>query len=168
MEYHSHVLTECVPEDANELEAAAEASEEEKARPYYTRENPDDTRDLHMHNINQTPVRRRPIDLIQVAVRFNDPLIPNRLSDEKPALFDTGANASFISLRLVQLWGLKILGRPSSIKNGDGTVQYSPGQVNIKVLLAYGFTVNVCLTVAPLARYDMIIGLDMIKTYEVH
>ena len=167
MEYHSHVLTECVPEDANELEAAAEASEEEKARPYYTRENPDDTRDLHMHNINQTPARRRPIDLIQVAVRFNDPLIPNRLSDEKPALFDTGANASFISLRLVQLWGLKILGRPSSIKNGDGTVQYSPGQVNIKVLLAYGFTVNVCLTVAPLARYDMIIGLDMIKTYEM-
>ena len=109
MEYHSHVLTECVPEDANELEAAAEASEEEKARPYYTRENPDDTRDLHMHNISQTPARRRPIDLIQVAVRFNDPLIPNRLSDEKPALFDTGANASFISLRLVQLWGLQIL-----------------------------------------------------------
>ena len=167
LEYHSHVLTGSVPEDANELKAATEALEEEKARPYYTAENPDDPFDLHMHNTNQTLARQRPIELIQVAVRFNDPLIPNLLSDEKPALFDTGANASFISLRLVELWGLKIIGRPSSIKNGDGTVQYSPGQVNIKVFLAYGLKVNVCLTVAPLARYDMIIGLDMIKRYEM-
>ena len=166
-EYHSHVLPESVSEDANELEAATEALEEEKARPYYTAENPDDPFDLHMHNTYQTSARRRPIELIQVAVRFNDPLIPNLLSDEKPALFDTGANASFISQRLVELWGLKIIGRPSSIKNGDGTVQYSPGQVNIKVLLAYGLKVNVCLTVAPLARYDMIIGLDMIKRYQM-
>jgi hypothetical protein len=167
LEYHSHVLTGSVPEDANELKAATEALEEEKARPYYTAENPDDPFDLHMHNTNQTLARQRPIELIQVAVRFNDPLIPNLLSDEKPALFDTGANASFISLRLVELWGLKIIGRPSSIKNGDGTVQYSPGQVNIKVFLAYGLKVNVCLTVAPLARYDMIIGLDMIKRYQM-
>ena len=167
LEYHSHVLTGSVPEDANELKAATEALEEEKARPYYTAENPDDPFDLHMHNTNQTLARQRPIELIQVAVRFNDPLITNLLSDEKPALFDTGANASFISLRLVELWGLKIIGRPSSIKNGDGTVQYSPGQVNIKVFLAYGLKVNVCLTVAPLARYDMIIGLDMIKRYQM-
>ena len=63
-EYHSHVLTESVPEDANELKAATEALEEEKARPYYTAENPDDPFDLHMHNTNQTLARQRPIELI--------------------------------------------------------------------------------------------------------
>ena len=46
------MLPESVSEDANELEAATEALEEEKARPYYTAENPDDPFDLHMHNMN--------------------------------------------------------------------------------------------------------------------
>ena len=82
-------------------------------------------------------------------------------------MFDTGANASCISWHLVRRFGLEIISRPKVIKNGDGSLQQSPGFVNVCVSLGRRFKANFCLQVAHLDRYNMIIGTDYIFAFEM-
>ena len=105
--------------------------------------------------------------LVQLLARFHHKNIPHGRTEEGPALFDTGANASFISWHLVRKFGLEIISRPKVIKNGDGSLQQSPGFVNICVSLGRRFKANFCLQVAHLDRYDMIIGTDYIFAFEM-
>ena len=107
LEYHAHVLTGSVPEDANELKAATEALEEEKARPYYTAENPDDPVDLHMHNTNQTLARQRPIETVPDPTR--SVCLPTAENSEGSGSLSTRPNHPSLHARPVssaEIWGL--------------------------------------------------------------
>ena len=149
-------------EDANEFAASEMAAEEEKGRPHYTRERADDLSSLYMGT-----TKKGSRELVQVAVRFHHKKIPQGRSDEGPGLYDPGANNSFISERRAKELTLPVENKPSSISNGDGSVQYSPGYVDLEVSLAHGLKFKTRLIVAPLARYDMIIGLDIIERFQI-
>ena len=138
------------------------AAEEDKGRPHYTCERADDLSGLYMGT-----TRKGSRELIQVAVRFHHKKIPQGRSDEGPGLYDPGANNSFISESRVKELTLPVENKPSSISNGDGSVQYSPGYVDLEVSLAHGLKFKTRLIVAPLARYDMIIGLDIIERFQI-
>ena len=135
------------------------AAEEDKGRPHYTCERADDLSGLYMGT-----TKKGSRELIQVAVRFHHKKIPQGRSDEGPGLYDPGANNSFISESRVKELTLPVENKPSSISNGDGSVQYSPGYVDLEVSLAHGLKFKTRLIVAPLADLSSYGNCDCERT----
>ena len=77
------------------------------------------------------------------------------------SLFDIGASCSFIAARLVERFKWQIQVAPATVKNGDGSKSLSPGVIFAKIRIG-AFIKTVQLRVAPLDKFDVIIGKDLI------
>ena len=83
------------------------------------------------------------------------------------ALFDCGASNTFISTRRAEALGYEIKPRAAVVKNGDGSKQPSPGYVEVNFSIGQQFRVTVLMTVIHLDIFDVIIGMDMIRQFQM-
>jgi len=68
---------------------------------------------------------------------------------------------------MVAKYGWKVSPSSTSVSNGDGSVQVSPGTVCVHVEVGSSFKVRLTLRVIKLARYQVIIGMDMTSKYKI-
>ena len=103
-------------------------------------------------------------NLIQLPVRF---MHKGSDHEEGPALLDCGATHSFVSMDRVKQHGWQVAARQAIVKNGDGTTQISPGTVTVPIAIGPRFKVEVTLRVVQLDKFDVIIGMDLIRQYRI-
>ena len=89
------------------------------------------------------------------------------VEDESCGLYDTGASDSFIDEKLVDKFGLEIEPHQAVVKNGDGTRQISQGYVWITISIGMAFKIRYRFRVIKLDRYDIIIGINMIRHFKI-
>ena len=105
-------------------------------------------------------------NLIQLPISFRSK--GSRLaSGDWKALFDCGATESFVSRDIVSRYGWKISPDGVTVKNGDGSSQWSPGTVTVTVQIGAQFVAKLQLRVITLARFQVIIGMDAISRYKI-
>ena len=68
---------------------------------------------------------------------------------------------------MVELYHFKIISDTRVVSNGDGSKQISDGFVNVTFQIGLKFKARVQLRVINLDRFDMIIGLDLIRDYKI-
>ena len=106
-------------------------------------------------------------NLIQMPISFWVKGCNGIAAGDHKSLFDCGANKSFIDYRVVDHYGFKLHESPSTVTNGDGSRQDSPGTVRVTVQIGAGFTAPIEFRVVRLANFAAIIGMDTIARYKI-
>lgn len=142
-----------IQEDPSELEAVAQAaSEDEGGCFFYTREA------VNPYGANT---------LVQCPLRFHATPTRGDTDEDFCALFDTGGSDTFISTQRVEEFGFPIEPHQAVVKNGDGSKQISPGYVWATISIGSAFKVRYRFRVVKLDRFDVIIGINMIRHYKI-
>ena len=106
-------------------------------------------------------------NLIQLPISFWVKGCNGVAAGDHKALFDCGANKNFIDFRAVERYGLKLHEDTSTVTNGDGSTQVSPGTVRVTVQIGAGFIAPIDFRVVKLANFTAIIGMDAIARYKI-